>query len=84
MEKARNGQLDFVASSNENFVDEIILTMHKDGILNCLENGIEDKRADNTKIPFDLLLSLSIAAKMKIKTSVSYHSLSQTTVFLLN
>ena len=69
--KMLNGQLDSVASSTTNFVDEIILAMHKKGVLGCLKNSIADKRADNTTIPFDLVLALSIAAKMKIKTSLS-------------
>lgn len=69
--KMLNGQLDAVASSTTNFVDEIILAMHKKGVLGCLKDSITDRRADNTTIPFELVLALSIAAKMKIKTSLT-------------
>jgi len=67
----RNGQLDAVHSSTKNFVDEIILSMHRNKVLQCLEDGIPDKRADNTTIPFGLTLTLAATAKMKTKTSVT-------------
>lgn len=66
-----DGQVDAVHSSNGNLVDEIVLAMHKNGILKCLSDGIPDKRADNTTIPFELFLALSATAKMKIKTSLT-------------
>lgn len=66
-----DGQIDSVHSSTANLVDEIILSMHKNGVLNCLSDGIPDKRADNTTIPFELFLSLSATAKMKVKTSLT-------------
>lgn len=66
-----NGKFDNVAVSTSNLADDIILSMHDMGILNCLTNSIKDKRADNTTIPFDLVLTLSVAAKMKTKTSVT-------------
>ncbi|MFV0275551.1 MAG: transposase [Bacilli bacterium] len=48
-----------------------MLYMSENDILNCLTNSIEDKRAHNTTIPFNLVMALSIAAKMKTKTSLS-------------
>lgn len=45
--------------------------MKKRGIVDCIAESIEDKRADNTTIPFELVLALSIGAKMKSKTSLS-------------
>ncbi len=69
--KIKNGNLDNIAMSESNLIDDIILSMYDNGILECLNKGIEDKRAKNIVLPFDLILTLSIAAKMKIKTSIS-------------
>lgn len=71
LSQVRNGKLDSISLSQTNLVDEIILTMHENGILSHIKNNIIDKRADNTTIPFDLVWGLSIAAKMKVKTSLS-------------
>lgn len=71
IENLYNGKFDNIAVSNTNFADDIILTMHEMGILDCLSTAIEDKRADNITIPFDLIITLSIAAKMKTKTSLT-------------
>lgn len=71
IENLYNGKFDNIAVSNTNFADDIILTMHEMGILDCLSAAIEDKRADNITIPFDLIITLSIAAKMKTKTSLT-------------
>ena len=69
--KMRDGQLDAVCPSMTGFVDEIMLTMHDYGILKCLSDGIPDKRKANTTVPFNLILALSVAAKMKIHTSLT-------------
>lgn len=69
--KLYNGTFDNVAVSMSNLADDIILAMHKNGVLKCLSDSIIDKRADNITIPFDLILALSIAAKLKSKTSVT-------------
>ena len=66
-----NGTFDNVSLSESNFADDIILSMYDQGILNCLTDSLKDKRRVNSSLPFDLILSLSIAAKMKIKTSLS-------------
>lgn len=71
IEKLKNNKFDNVAMSRSNFVDDIILKMYDDGILNCLTSSIKDKRADNTVIPFNLVMSLAVAAKMKVHSSVS-------------
>lgn len=71
IENLHNGKFDNIAVSNTNFADDIILTMHEMGILDCLSTAIEDKRADNITIPFDLIITLSIASKMKTKTSLT-------------
>lgn len=66
-----NGTFDNVSLSESNFADDIILSMYDQGILSCLTDSLKDKRRVNSSLPFDLILSLSIAAKMKIKTSLS-------------
>lgn len=71
IEKIKNNEFDNIAMSRSNLVDDIILKMYNDGILDCLTSAIKDKRADNTVIPFNLVMSLSIAAKMKVHSSVS-------------
>ena len=67
----RKGKLDAASLSTSNLVDEIILAMSKRGVLDCLSAGVPDRRAHNTTVPFDLILASSIAAKMKIHSSMS-------------
>ncbi|MCI8700189.1 MAG: transposase [Clostridia bacterium] len=69
--KLYNGTFDNVAVSMSNLADDILLSMHENGVLKCLSESIIDKRADNITIPFDLILALSIAAKLKNKTSLT-------------
>ncbi len=71
IERVRNGSLDEVALSTSNLVDEIILAMHTHGILDCLTRGLTDERAHNTTIPYDVILTASIAAKMKVHSSLT-------------
>lgn len=69
--KIYSNDFDDVAVSQSNLVDDIILSMYENDILQCLTKAIPDKRAHNTTIPFDLVLALSVAAKMKTNTSIS-------------
>lgn len=69
--KLYNGTFDNVAVSMSNLADDIILSMHENGVLKCLSASIIDKRANNITIPFDLILALSIATKLKNKTSLT-------------
>ena len=71
LRKIYTGDFDNVVSSISNLVDDIILSMHKNGILSCLANKLPDKRAHNTTIPFELVMALSVAAKMKTNTSIT-------------
>jgi hypothetical protein len=71
LDKIRIGKIDSVALSSTNLVDEIMLSMHQNGILSCVKNVIPDKRKPNTTVPFDLILTLATAAKMKVKTALS-------------
>ena len=70
LRKIYTGAFDNVAASVSNLIDDIILSMHKSGILACLANKLPDKRAHNTTIPFELVMALSVAAKMKTNTSI--------------
>ena len=70
-QKFLSGHIDLATISKTDFVDDIILSMHKRGVLGCLEHGLVDKRASNTSVPFRLVLANSIAAKMKTKTSLT-------------
>lgn len=71
LRKIYTGDFDNVVSSISNLVDDIVLSMHKNGILGCLANKLPDKRAHNTTIPFELVMALSVAAKMKTNTSIT-------------
>lgn len=71
LDKIRAGRLDVVHLSTSSLVDDIILAMHKNGVLSCLKEVIPDKRKPNTTVPFELVLALSAAAKMKVKTALT-------------
>ena len=71
LDKIRDGRLDSVAISSTNLVDDILLSMHKNGILACLGAVIPDLRKANTTIPFELVIALATAAKMKVKTALT-------------
>ena len=71
LQRIRDGRVDAASLSTSSLVDDIILSMHKHGVIGCLKRGFPDKRADNTTVPFDLMLALAIAAKMKVHTSLT-------------
>lgn len=71
LDKIRKGELDSVALSNSNLIDDIILEMSNSKILDCLKYNIPDLRAHNTTIPYDLIWASAVAAKMKVQTSLS-------------
>lgn len=71
IEKIRNGQLDTIALSTTNLIDDIILEMNSCNIFDCLEKYIPDLRADNTVIPYGLIWASAIAAKMRVHTSLT-------------
>lgn len=71
IDKIRNGQLDALALSTTNLIDDIILEMDSYNIFNCLEEYIPDFRADNTVIPYGLIWACAIAAKMRVHTSLT-------------
>ena len=71
LEAIKQGRIDVADISQPNFIDEIILKMQRLGVISELSNLIEDKRKTNAVIPLEFIWVLSIAAKMKIHTSLS-------------
>lgn len=71
LEKVRNGNLDAAILSSTNLVDDIILAMHTNNILSYIAKSIPDCRSHNITIPYDIIWAAAIAAKMKIKTSLT-------------
>ncbi|MFV0520124.1 MAG: transposase, partial [Lachnospirales bacterium] len=71
LKSIKQGKLDYAHLSVSNFVDDIILSMNSNGVLDCIDNTIQDKRHHNKLIPFKLIMALSVVAKMKVKTSLT-------------
>lgn len=71
LEQVRNGNLDAAMLSTSNLIDDIIIAMHTNGILSSISESIPDCRAHNTTIPYDLIWASAIAAKMRVKTSLT-------------
>ncbi len=67
----RTGKIDAAEMSFPNLIDDILLTMKKRGLTDLLSASLPDKRKDNKHIPFDILLCLAVAAKLKLKTSLT-------------
>ena len=70
-EAIRTGKIDAAEMSFPNLIDDIILMMKKRGLTDRLAQALPDKRRDNSHIPFDILLCLAVAAKLKCKTSLT-------------
>lgn len=70
-ELIKNKKLDAIVTSNTDLVDDIVLAMSHEGIIDCLHIGTFDKRRHNSFVPFKLIMTLAIAAKMKVKTSLT-------------
>lgn len=67
----RSGSIDAAQLSFPNLMDDIVLAMKRHGLLTPLADALEDKRKDNRHIPLDILLTLSMTAKLKRKTSLT-------------
>ena len=67
----RAGKIDAAEMSFPNLVDDILLTLKRQGLTDLLSQALSDKRRDNHHIPFDILLCLAVAAKLKCKTSLT-------------
>lgn len=70
-QQIQNKVLDGIVASNSNLIDDIILAMAHEHVLDCLQYGFPDKRNHNTTIPFNLIMALAVAAKMKTHTSLT-------------
>lgn len=71
LEAIKCGEIDAADLSFPNLIDTIILKMKNIGIISKLSESFKDKRKQNKHIPFDILISLAITAKMKLKTSLT-------------
>jgi len=71
IEQIKNKVLDGIVASNSNLVDDIILSMLHEGVLDCLNEGFPDRRRHNSFIPLNFIMTLAIAAKMKVRTSLT-------------
>ncbi len=66
-----NKSLTDIVISNSSLIDDIILVMCHDGVIDCLGKCFADRRRHNSFVPFHLIITLAIAAKMKIHSSLS-------------
>ena len=67
----KNKQLDAIIPSSSEIIDDIILAMIQDGVIDCLHNPLSDKRRHNSYVPFKLIMTLAIASKMKVRSSLT-------------
>lgn len=66
-----DGRIDAAMLSTTSLVDDIILSMKQHGIVECMRKGFVDKREENSSVPFQLFLSLAVAAKMRLNTALT-------------
>lgn len=71
IEQINNKVLDAIVPSNSNLIDDIIHSMHQKGILDCLEKAFDDKKKHNSFMPFNFLMALAIATKMKTRMRIT-------------
>lgn len=71
LDAIRSGHIDAADMSFPNLIDSMVLTMKRHGFLDPLSDFLEDKRRDNSHIPFGILMILAIVSKMKLKTSLT-------------
>lgn len=71
LQKLYAGEIDAMSLSTSSLVDDIILSIHNHGLVNCLKDAIPEKRADNTTVPLHTIFLLAIAAKMRTNTSLT-------------
>ena len=67
----RSGKTDAAKVSFPNLIVDIILTMKRRGLTAPLAQVLLDTRRDSSHIPFDILLCLAVAVKLKCKTSLT-------------
>lgn len=67
----KEGNIDAADISFPNLIDTIMIKMKNIGLLAKLPRAFKEKRGANSSIPLDIILSLAITAKMKLKTSLT-------------
>ena len=71
LEAIHSGEIDTAGLAMPALADSIMLSMKHHGFLEPLNEAFKDKRSDNFHIPSNILLALSITAKLKQKTSLT-------------
>jgi len=72
LEAINAGKIDKVEKGYENLIDEIILRMKRIGLTEIFNESIDDGRSSqNGQIPMEMLIVMSIAAKMKLKSALT-------------
>lgn len=71
LEAIRKGEIDAADVAFPNLIDDIIIKIKNTGLIDKLADILGDKRRDNAPIPFNALLALFVAAKMKIHSSLT-------------
>ncbi len=67
----RNIKVNRIVPSVSSLADDIILSMADLRVLKCLDDAFNDKRGANKTIPLDIIMTLSVAAKLKCRTSLT-------------
>ena len=71
LDAIRRGEIDTADIAFPNLIDDIIIKMKNMGMIDEFADILGDKRRDNSEIPFNAVLALFTAAKMKIHTSLT-------------
>ena len=71
LKKLYSGEINAACLSTTSLVDDIILSMKKHGLIDYMTKAFPDRRADNSAVPLNMVLALSIAAKMRVHTSLT-------------
>lgn len=71
LDSIKSGKIDAADVTFSNLIDTILLKMKNIGLISKIAESFKDKRKENKHIPFDILITLAITAKMKLKTSLT-------------
>jgi Transposase DDE domain len=67
----QSGSIRGASISSPHLIDEMISKMYDMNLISCLDQVLKDKRRVNSSIPLNVLITLCIAAKMKLKNSMT-------------
>ena len=65
MEQIKKRDIDNIVACDNCLIDDVILSMYQRGIIKCLDDGLSDHRKQDHTIPFSLMITLAVSAKMK-------------------